>query len=278
MGALKESGHYYHPNGKPAYTVAKANGKGRRKTTIADCRKLGLYPSVTTILSLLNKPALNSWREKLIVEHTDDTEREPGEAAERYIGRIFAKHKRITQSAADRGSRIHGLLESMTKGKPFLGIRSAGDELIERAVSDYLRELSGDDDWIAEESAVCHRPKYAGKVDLYHPGLGIVLDYKSKEFGSESADRVKGWPDQGMQLGAYAQGLGIREPRLINLFVSSSTPGLIVPYEHKDPERLVTGFNALAYYWWAMRGLDDPEEINAALRELDSEDEGPAED
>ena len=280
MQHLKEAGHYYKPNGRPAYTVAKANGKGRRKTTVADCRRLGLYPSVTTILSVLNKPGLNSWREKLIVEHTDDTEREPGEPTEKYIQRIFAKHRKITSRAADRGSRIHGMIESRVKGKAFYELE--GDDLIWESVRDSLEGFAHISEWVAEKAAVSNAPKYAGKCDLHCPSAKVVVDIKTKEFGTEGADKIRGYPDQGMQLAAYAFGLDLdwgydSEPRLINLFVSSTTPGLVIPYEHKRPSSLLVAFKALAYYWWALRGLDDPDDIECALEDLENEAEEAAE-
>ena len=51
----EESGHYYTRDGSPAYTT---NGRG---TTLRDARKLGLKPSVTTILQVVDKAALTSW-------------------------------------------------------------------------------------------------------------------------------------------------------------------------------------------------------------------------
>ena len=52
-------GHWYTATGEPRHTMPKANGDGERNTTISDARKLKLYPSVTSILSLFAKPQLN---------------------------------------------------------------------------------------------------------------------------------------------------------------------------------------------------------------------------
>ena len=56
---LSESGHWYTKTGEPMYTIVGANGK-ERNTTLADAKKLDLVPSVTTILGIVAKPALEN--------------------------------------------------------------------------------------------------------------------------------------------------------------------------------------------------------------------------
>lgn len=63
-----ESTHWYDQNGEPRYTVPYADPKkGFRNTTLRDAKKMGLVPSVTTILGVANKPALNRWKENQIL-------------------------------------------------------------------------------------------------------------------------------------------------------------------------------------------------------------------
>ena len=52
-----ESGHWYDRDGRPAYEQATKAG-GVRATDLRDARKLGLLPSVTTVLSVVDKAAL----------------------------------------------------------------------------------------------------------------------------------------------------------------------------------------------------------------------------
>jgi len=54
---MSKSMHWYDRDGKAVFEVPKAKGDGMRATTIADARKLNLYPSVTTVLSVIAKPA-----------------------------------------------------------------------------------------------------------------------------------------------------------------------------------------------------------------------------
>ena len=60
-----ESTHWYAQDGSPAYTQIIASGKNKgkeRPTTIRDAKKLSLVPSVTTLLGIMDKPALTHWK------------------------------------------------------------------------------------------------------------------------------------------------------------------------------------------------------------------------
>jgi hypothetical protein len=57
-----ESGHWYTQEGEPMYTIIGANGK-ERNTTLRDAKKEGLVPSVTTIMGVVAKPALETWKQ-----------------------------------------------------------------------------------------------------------------------------------------------------------------------------------------------------------------------
>ena len=58
-----ETGHWYDRAGKPCYQQTTAKG-ALRGTDLRDARKQGLVPSVTTVLSVLAKPALETWKVK----------------------------------------------------------------------------------------------------------------------------------------------------------------------------------------------------------------------
>ena len=57
-----ESGHWYDGNGLVT-AVPRSDGKGMTdRITIIHARKLGLVPSVTSILKIVDKPALTAWK------------------------------------------------------------------------------------------------------------------------------------------------------------------------------------------------------------------------
>ena len=257
---LSEAGHWYFPDGKPAYTVKGKNGK-QRKTTLRDGKSMGLLPSITTILGVLDKPGLARWRERLIVEHTDDTERLLGEHTDAYIRRIFEKHQKIGQQAADRGTRVHAMLEEyFLPGDRRTIIRTAHEELILESVLVELDKLAPRDAWQAEKSVVNRKAGYAGKMDMISQEPRVIVDYKTKEFTDPA--KVKAYPEHAMQLAAGAlaegwfDGLEDEPVRLVNIFISVDEPGLVKVVEHDEPYRWAQAFEHLCGYYRLVRGLD----------------------
>ena len=85
----------------------------------------------------------------------------------------------------------------------------------------------------------------------------MVIDFKTKEFTSETLEKVAGVDENVMQLAAYRKGLDIPKARCANVFVSVTEPGLVVVREW-NPEELDRGwkmFDSLTKYWYAKSGL-----------------------
>lgn len=56
-----DNAHWYKRDGEPLHSVLSGRGEPR-PTTLRDARKLGLLPSVTNILGVINKPELVEWK------------------------------------------------------------------------------------------------------------------------------------------------------------------------------------------------------------------------
>ncbi len=56
-----DNAHWYQRDGEPLHSVLSAKGEPR-PTTVRDARKLGLLPSVTNVLGVINKPELVEWK------------------------------------------------------------------------------------------------------------------------------------------------------------------------------------------------------------------------
>lgn len=170
------------------------------------------YPRVTSILSVLSKPGLGKWREKLIREGRDPD----AEARE----------------AANRGTAIHALTEAID-----LGARAD-------CPPDLLPFITAYRAWKAEhvaavemvERLVVHRRfRYAGKLDKLvrlTDGRRALVDLKT---GRSLADVTA------LQLAAYTDALedeGI-EPCDVRLALHLpwSNPGVLVVKEFENDER-----------------------------------------
>lgn len=246
-----ESQHWYTAEGEPAYTVANKEGH-RRPTTLRDARKLNLVPSVTTIIKAAASPGLESWKLQQMMLAALTLPRAPEESEESFISRIQADSKEQAKLAAERGSEVHAALESYFETRHVTTKFAHSVAGVEAEVV----KVFGDLNWATEKSFA--KMGFGGKVDLHaKDGQGVVIDFKTKEFTSETKDKATGYDEHVMQLAAYRVGLEIPQARCANVFVSVTEPGLVVVKEW-DQEELERGwqmFNSLLQFWYAKSGL-----------------------
>lgn len=207
-----ESGHWYTKTGDTAYTV---EGKtGLRSTTLRDARKLDLVPSVTTILGVAAKPGLQTWLQTQVLLAALTLPRKEGEPEQDWLERVMSDSKAQTRQAADRGTAIHGVIESY-----FEQIPSQEWPPYVKNVEKALNDAFGAQLWNSEKS-FAHELGYGGKVDLSAPN--IVVDYKTKE---TDLAKVEPYHEHEMQLAAYCVGMGykIEDCRAAIVFVNGTT-------------------------------------------------------
>jgi hypothetical protein len=243
-----ESQHWYDRAGTPAYTVTAKNGE-QRATTLRDARKLNLVPSVTTILSVAAKPALEAWKLNQMMLACLTLPKVDGETEEQFIERIVKDSKEQAKKAAERGTIIHGALESF-----FEGVYLADFMDYQNGVDKGLLDTFGTPTWATEKS-FAHELGFGGKVDLHSKdGDGMVVDFKTKEFKDPS--KVDAYDDQLLQLAAYRVGLGIPKARCANVYVSVTDPGLVkvIEWSEEELQRGWAMFQALLTYWQAKTG------------------------
>jgi len=240
-----ESQHWYDRQGNPAYSVMAKNGQPR-PTTLRDARKLDLVPSVTTILNVAARPALEAWKQNQMMLACLTLPRVEGETEERFIERIVKDSKEQGKKAAERGTTIHGALESFYEGiylADFMNYQTGVDGAVQGAF--------GTPEWSTEKS-FCHELGFGGKVDLHSKsGNGIVIDFKTKEFSDPNT--VDAYDEQLMQLCAYRVGLGIPNARCANVFVSVTDPGLvkIIEWSEEEMKKGWVMFQSLLNFWQA---------------------------
>ena len=218
--ADSESGHWYKSDGSPCYQIIGKNGK-LRNTTLRDGRELGLVPSVTTISGLLAKPGLNNWLQQNVLLAALTLPRAEGESEENWLQRVMSDSKSTGRDAADRGTRLPGVLESFYQGK-----------LIEfpnyvYKVNAALESHFGPANWEAERSFSFGG--YGGKVDLI--AENIVIDFKSKE---GDLSKITPFHEQIMQLAAYRMGLNKPTARCANVYFTESGDVKLIEHSEQD--------------------------------------------
>lgn len=248
VGAGSEGGHWYVPTSPPqcAYEILGANGAWRA-CNMKDAKKYGWYPGVTTIAGQEKAPALENWKVKQgilsALTHPKATEIADYDLL---IDTILKDSKEQAKKAAEAGTRIHKAIEVYFETgcvenvyKPYV-----------ESVCAVLHQLTGVDEralWQTETTA-CHPFGFGTRVDLFSKSLGVVVDFKGKEFGPD--DRVSGWPEQARQLAACRE-MVLPGARCINLYVSRNHPGLVKPYEwdESDLVKAWDEFRALLHFW-----------------------------
>lgn len=243
--------HWYSRSGEPRYEVLAASGLPRA-TTLSDARKHGYVPSVTTVLGVLAKPALETWKVKQGILAALTLTRLPNESDEAYLARVLSDSGEQAKKAAEEGTRIHDACEHAMKGQPF----PPAYVLHVAAVKDELARLFPDvRDWIAEASFASPLG-YGGKVDLHSPSTGIVVDYKGKD--GDFSDGKKLAYDQHYQLAAYQVGLELPRNVCANFFVSRTHPGCLASHVWKvaDMEHGWQVFEAALATWKRLRKFD----------------------
>lgn len=254
-----ESSHFYTNTGEPLYEVPRADGKGMRKFTLADARKMDPrpVPSVTTILKLLHKQALVDWLIEQSVLAVLTTPRLTGESDDDFVQRVLHGERvqdQEAQTARDRGAEIHQALEDLFCGKPiseeinpwvrpaFLAVQKYG----ELACTE--RVLVGDG--------------YAGKTDLIqlfdNPPIKHwwIWDWKSAK---KLPDPSKGgaWNEHVMQAAGYAAAFQKQSNLAIhtgNIYISTIDCGKFVICEHESWFKAYDAFASLVKVWQWQNG------------------------
>lgn len=213
---VAESGHWYTKDGTPAYTTVGKTGE--RNTTLRDARKLGLLPSVTTIINLLSKAGLDTWKQQQVLLAALTLPRETNEPETEWLSRVMQDSKATGREAAERGTAIHAIIQSYFE-QVYMPEKPAYLDAVDNALKDHF----GAQLWLSEKS-FGHHLGYGGKCDLMatggHDFNGIVVDFKTKD---TSLDKVDVYFEHEMQLAAYRDGLGIPRARAAIVFVNGTT-------------------------------------------------------
>ena len=215
-------------------------------------RHLCLVPSVTSVLSVIDKPALNTWKQSQMILAALTLGRIEGESDEDFCKRVRTDAFTQVVEAADIGTLVHDAIEKHFENEEY-------DEKWEpyvRGVIIELNEMYPDiRDWVAEKR-FAHESGYGGCIDLHSPSTGIIVDFKGKDGDFE--DKKKLAYDQYVQLSAYQQGLDFPVKECANIFFSRTHPGKAVGVKW-DEKKIKQGrqiFNAALQLWKAVKGYD----------------------
>ena len=231
-----------------------------RPTTLRDARKLGLLPSVTNVLGVINKPELTEWKMTQAVLAALTLPRKEGEGEDEFAKRVVEDSQSRVKTAVDFGSAFHAGAERVAKtlevdpADPYAAWLDLHRTWFQANCARLL--------W-TERVLVNTELGYAGTADLLieHQQHGLTLvDYKTQGLkpgpnGRPSKPRAYGsWCQQ---LAAYRRAIG-KPMACLNLIVNSAEPS--APVEHLwSDEELRAGlesFEAALVIWRNDKGYD----------------------
>lgn len=263
-------GHYYASDGTPVHTQRKKGG-GTRDTTLADAKKQGLFPSVTTVLDVLAKHGLNYWREEKIIEATLKFDTICVEDVARYSREVREAAFSDVGNAADLGTLIHADIEGLLLGeKSEWQVRDEANAAVRHMESMGLSICE------SEARIVNHRHGYAGTADIVatKDSRPVVLDFKTK--ATKPGKKIEPSENHPTQIAAYWMGYwGIEDafpkPTALgyNVYISTTEPGRIetVEWSAEVLRHEWELFRHVLAIWRARTGHDPRQPITANTHE-----------
>ena len=210
-----------------------------RPTRISDVRKWWnegrqVVPSVTTVLNVLDKPGLNTWRVDSHLRVAINVDQRTD--VEQWIAEVKRLAELEMDKAPQAGTDIHKSLEMWFADQ--LDDLPADEHIdicvnVERVISiETAVEKLGVSPWQPERNFVDARG-FGGQADL--SGSGWVIDFKSKQTADKFKPGKMAYDEHKMQLAAYREGLGMPSARCANVFICLED-GQVDFHEHKPDE------------------------------------------
>lgn len=198
-----QSAHWYHFDGTPQHQMPLKDGDGFRNTTLADARKLRLYPSVSGILQVLGKPGLEKWKIKQAILATLRVPKAQDVSEDHYCSMIRDQANEQVEDAADFGSSVHHEIERFlhhTGDTPFVPSPELGAYVSPAVNWVYGKGIKIEN---PEKCMVNHEHGFAGTTDAPYrsPTAFGILDWKSKK--TVPGKKIENYPEQVMQIASY---------------------------------------------------------------------------
>tara|TARA_R110001599_G_scaffold43112_4_gene129432 strand:- start:163 stop:1011 length:849 start_codon:yes stop_codon:yes gene_type:complete len=259
---VSESGHWYTREGDQVGLIENSSKPGFRNPTVRDARKHNWGPGVTSVISMLNAPALSAWKVNRAIDAAVDlVQFLPAEAhgnsefiTDEWRSRVNLAATEISRDSAKEGTNIHAAIEKAFCDEEFDEFYRPHVTAVHDLVNEHCKEALELHPWMPEQG-VSHPLGYGTKSDL-HSG-GFVLDFKSKDGDQSKLDDARTYDYHWMQLAATRAALErsmeipFHSQKCGIIFVSRNHPGACAFKEVSD-EELFKGwklFTSLLTVW-----------------------------
>ena len=217
--------HWYYRDGRSCYELPMKTRPGEMRTpTVKDARELDLVPSVTSILGVIHKPALEAWKAQQYVLSALTLPKLPTETQDAFAYRVVRDAQLEGQRAADFGTNIHKMVEEYLNNqidtRPVGALELGFLEGFMKWCHEHKVSLIGSEMTFATDD-------YGGCVDFlgYVDGVFVVVDWKTQK--TQPGKGVNFYSEWQAQLDAYRHGLREPEARCLSVVISSTEPGRV---------------------------------------------------
>ena len=253
--ATDQAGHWYTAEGESAHVVIGKNGK-ERNTTVADARQMGLYPSVTSVLGIMDKPQLTAWKIEQAIMSSLTLPKEADETLETYARRVVKDSKESTTKAAEHGTKMHAEMENI-----LLGRAVSTDETL----APYIKTFSEWAEKNVEKTYWCEKglvgAGYAGRCDAYVKLRGIgdaIIDLKNRKVNPKTIPFYEN--SDCPQLWAYRSASENPKAACVSIVLASNDASKLMTkvWDEDELYQAGIGFNALLKVWAWVKGYTPP--------------------
>lgn len=262
--------HFYKPTGEPAHDGG-----------LIQAKKEGHFPSVTTIIKVLNNEGINTYRVQQMMMAALTLPRGKKETDEQFMERLEMDARAHSYAAIDLGNIMHAAIQRYFFSGEF---PEKWIPIPQRPVVPYLIEIfethAITSPW-TEVSFANHHMGFGGQVDLiaYSNGEPVIWDYKTQDAKTplmSGAPKFKMYPEWGIQLAAYRHAVSqiegfesFKTARCFTLAISTNPelPGAKVKQwperneRAQDMKKAFRQFAALRSVYYEMHNLPTPPRI-----------------
>lgn len=195
-----EGGHWWSKFAELIELVPTADGKGVKKTTLREARKLDLAPGITSVIREAAAPGLIEYFCRQHACAARDIAQAVHETEDEWYAKVKDLAGKKAEVARDVGTDIHAAIQAHFHGEPYDSVYTPHVEGFLAALD---RTFPGHQ-W-RSEIAVASPRGYGTKIDL--ASLNAIGDIKGKDGDQATLDELRTYRDHWMQLGAGRQAL-----------------------------------------------------------------------
>jgi hypothetical protein len=217
-----EGSHFYKPDASALYDVPNKSKPGQyRKATIKDAKSAGAWPSVTTVLNVLEKPALTAWKISNAVTAALTLPRIDGEDADAFAARVVVDADSVSKDSMDLGTTVHNAIERYL----------SGEQIPAEVMVKYVQPV---DNWLTSQGIKIEQLEVTKVSDLHKFGCRVdaigtdrnfrrvIIDWKTQKSPN---GKLNAWEDHAYQLAANCKAAfdTLDDIRVINVYVSTTS-------------------------------------------------------